>query len=94
MSERSPSNSHPGLTLRSSISPECNGTRKPGVSVSCTIGNKYTIFECGPIQNQSDNEEISRFPEIAVSGNNVYVVWADTNSITGFIDLFFKRSIL
>ena len=93
VSERSPSNPHPGLTLRSSFSPECNGAINPGDSVSCTIVNQYTIFECGPIQNLSDNEEISRFPEIAVSGNNVYVVWADTNSITGSIDLFFKRSI-
>lgn len=91
VNERSPSNPL-GLTLKTSFSPQCNGTIGPGDSLSCTIVNQYTIFECGPIQNLSQNEGISEFPQIAASGNNVYVVWGDTNDTTGSTDLFFRKS--
>lgn len=90
VSERSLSNP-PGLTLQTSFSPGCNGTIGSGDSLSCTIVNQYTIFECGPIQNLSDNEGSSLFSQIAVSGNNVYVVWADNITPTGTIDLFFRK---
>lgn len=90
VSERSLSNP-PGLTLQTSFSPGCNGTIGSGDSLSCTIVNQYTIFECGPIQNLSDNEGSSLFSQIAVSGNNVYVVWADNTTPTGTIDLFFRK---
>jgi hypothetical protein len=92
VSEKSPSNP-PGLTLQTSFSPGCNGAISSGESLSCTIVNQYTIFECGPIQNLSDNEGSSLFPQIAASGNNVYVVWADNTNPTGSIDLFFRKSI-
>lgn len=91
VSERSLSNL-PGLTLQTLFSPGCNGTIGSGDSLSCTIVNQYTIFECGPIQNLSDNEGSSLFSQIAVSGNNVYVVWADNTTPTGTIDLFFRKS--
>lgn len=91
VSERSLSNP-PGLTLQTSFSPGCNGTIGSGDSLSCTIVNQYTIFECGPIQNLSDNEGSSLFSQIAVSGNNVFVVWADNTTPTGTIDLFFRKS--
>ncbi len=64
VSEKSPSNP-PGLTLQTSFSPGCNGAISSGESLSCTIVNQYTIFECGPIQNLSDNEGSSLFPQIA-----------------------------
>jgi hypothetical protein len=39
----------------------------------------------------SDNKVDSRLPQIAVSGNNVYVIWQDRNN-GGDYDIFFKRS--
>jgi hypothetical protein len=91
VSEKSPSNP-PELTLNTSFSPGCSGTIDSRESLTCTIINQYSIFECGPIQNLSQNEGISEFPQIAVSGNNVYVVWGDTNDTTGSMDLFFRKS--
>ena len=92
VSERSPTNPPPGLTLRSSFSPECNGSINPSDSISCTIVNQYTIFECGPIQNLSQNEGNSEHPQIAASGNNVYAVWEDSTNSAGVTNLFFKKS--
>ena len=31
-------------------------------------------------------------PQLAVSGNNVYVVWQEDDAITGNQDIFFKKS--
>lgn len=91
VSERSPFNP-PGFTLQTSFSPGCSGSISSGESLTCTIVNQYSIFECGPIQNLSDNEGSSLFSQIAVSGDNVYVVWADNTTPTGTIDLFFRKS--
>ena len=91
MSERSPFNP-PGFTLQTSFSPGCSGSISSGESLTLTIVNQYSIFECGPIQNLSDNEGSSLFSQIAVSGDNVYVVWADNTTPTGTIDLFFRKS--
>ena len=91
MSERSPFNP-PGFTLQTSFSPGYSGSISSGESLTCTIINQYSIFECGPIPNLSDNEGSSLFSQIAVSGDNVYVVWADNTTPTGTIDLFFRKS--
>ncbi|HEX6294532.1 MAG TPA: sialidase family protein [Nitrososphaeraceae archaeon] len=40
----------------------------------------------GPVINLSNNPGISSFPDIAVSGNNVYIVWRDGG------DIFFRTS--
>ena len=44
----------------------------------------------GPIINLSENAERSSGPAIAVSGNNIYVVWHDLTP--GNFDVFYKRS--
>jgi hypothetical protein len=45
----------------------------------------------GSTINLSDNPGLSLNPEIAISGNNVYVVWHDHESINA-IDIFYRRS--
>ncbi len=42
--------------------------------------------------NLSNNPGPSKFPEIAVSGSNVYVVWQQENSEGDLPNIFFKRS--
>jgi hypothetical protein len=49
-------------------------------------GNTFT----DAIENLSNNEGISECPSIAVSNNNVYVVWEDNT--TGNHEIFFTRS--
>jgi hypothetical protein len=51
--------------------------------------NGGTTF--GPTLNLSNNPGISSEPEMAVSGNNVYVVWRDNTP--GTEEILFKRSI-
>jgi hypothetical protein len=43
--------------------------------------------------NLSNNTGTSSYPQLAVSGINVYVVWEDTSSASGSFDIFFKRSM-
>ena len=45
----------------------------------------------GPIINLSNNAEVSTNPAIAVSGNDVHVVWNDAPTFGNF-DVFYKRS--
>jgi hypothetical protein len=40
--------------------------------------NAGDVFAGFPIDDLSNNAGISRYPAIAVSGNNVYVVWDDS----------------
>ena len=42
--------------------------------------------------NLSNNTGTSTYPQVAVSGINLYVVWEDTSSVGGSFDIFFKRS--
>jgi hypothetical protein len=42
--------------------------------------------------NLSNNKPNSTNPEVAVSGDNVYVVWADSNGTKGNADIFFRSS--
>jgi hypothetical protein len=42
--------------------------------------------------NLSNNTGTSSYPQLAVSGINVYVIWEDTSSASGSFDIFFKRS--
>ena len=44
----------------------------------------------GPIINLSNNAEVSTNPAIAVSGNDVHVVWNDAPTFGNF-DVFYKR---
>ena len=41
--------------------------------------------------NLSDNDGESNIPAIAVSGNNVYVVWQDSSP--GSLDIYYRRSV-
>ena len=44
-------------------------------------------------ENTNNNTTHSSFnPQLAVSGNNVYVVWQEDDAITGNQDIFFKKS--
>ena len=44
-------------------------------------------------ENTNNNSTHSSFnPQLAVSGNNVYVVWQEDDAITGNQDIFFKKS--
>ena len=45
----------------------------------------------GPIINLSNDAGISSNPDIAVSGNNVHVVWHDNTP--GNFDILYKRSM-
>ena len=40
----------------------------------------------------SKNHGRSFSPQIAASGNNVYVVWADNTTVNGNSDIFFRKS--
>jgi hypothetical protein len=46
----------------------------------------------GPPDNISNNEGFSGFPQIAVSGANVYVVWHDGTSTSGPREIFMSKS--
>ncbi|MGI8834834.1 MAG: sialidase family protein, partial [Nitrososphaeraceae archaeon] len=43
-------------------------------------------------ENTDNNTHSSFNPQLAVSGNNVYVVWQEDDAITGNQDIFFKKS--
>jgi hypothetical protein len=53
------------------------------------LANAITIW--GSAQNLSDNASYSLLPQIAISGDNVYVVWHNETPV-GFYDIFIKRS--
>jgi BNR repeat protein len=65
-----------------------------------TGGNAETFFRRSAdsgvtwkaVKNLSDNPGGSIFPQIVVSGANVYVVWQDSTSTPGYYDIFFTRS--
>ena len=44
-----------------------------------------------PTKNLSNSAENSVFPDIAVSGNNVYVVWDE--EVSGTRDILYRRSV-
>jgi hypothetical protein len=48
-------------------------------------------FNSSLVANVSSNDGISECPSIAISGNNIYVVWEDDT--TGNHEIFFKRLI-
>lgn len=54
--------------------------------------DKGNTFNTSFIKNVSNNSGISECPSIAISGNNIYVVWEDDT--TGNHEIFFKRLIL
>src|SRR5215213_1560513 len=46
----------------------------------------------GGIVNLSNNTGFSQHPTVAVSGNNVYVVWQDDSLVPGTFDILYKKS--
>ena len=46
-----------------------------------------------PIKNLSSNLGSSESPVIALSGNNVHVVWADDTLTPGNFDILYRRSL-
>lgn len=51
-----------------------------------------STFNTPLIPNLSNNDGISECPSIAISGNNIYIVWEDDT--TGNHEIFFKRNLL
>ena len=49
-----------------------------------------TFAETVPLSNYAPSGSFN--PQLAVSGNNVYVVWQEDDAITGNQDIFFKKS--
>jgi hypothetical protein len=49
-----------------------------------------TFAETVPLSNYAPSGSFN--PQLAVSGNNVYVVWQEDDTITGNQDIFFKKS--
>jgi len=57
-------------------------------SKSTDGGNNFSIpFDISQILKKSFS------PQIAISGSNVYVVWADDTNVNGKSDIFFRKSI-
>lgn len=83
-----------GLRLKTIFSTDCSGEIIRGDSKVCIIVNEYSrniVFD--PAKNLSNNRGYSAFSSIAVSGENVYIVWEDdTRASLGIPEIFFIMS--
>ncbi len=77
-----------------------SGSNRFVVWSDSTPGNEETFFRRSmdngatwqATKNLSNNPGHTLFPDIAVSGSNVFVVWLQTNADNSLQDIFFRRS--